>query len=57
MNSTVNGKHKSFAFKSLQLPNVPDFGSCVVNFIYIMTKMRYKQGKGDPAGFKTFIKY
>ena len=27
------------------------FGSFVVNFIYAMTKMRYKQGKGDPAGF------
>ena len=27
------------------------FGSCVVNFIYAMTKMRYKQGKSDPAWF------
>ena len=25
---------------------------CVVNSIYGITKMRYKQGKGDPAGFK-----
>ena len=32
------------------------FGSCVVNFIYAMTKMRYKQGKGDPAGFKMFMR-
>ena len=23
---------------------------CVVNLIYGITKMRYKQGKGDPAG-------
>ena len=28
---------------------------CVVNLIYGITKMRYKQGKGDPAGFKHFL--
>ena len=32
------------------------FGSCVVSFIYAMTKMRYKQGKGGPAGFKMFMR-
>ena len=26
-----------------------------VNFIYAMCKMRYKQEKGDPAGFKQFM--
>ena len=33
------------------------FGSdCRVdNLIYGLTKMRYKQGKGDPAGFKHFL--
>ena len=25
-------------------------------FIYAMTKMRYKQGKGDPAEFKMFMR-
>ena len=29
---------------------------CVVNFIYAMTKMRFKQGLGDPAGFKQFLR-
>ena len=29
---------------------------CVVNLIYGITKMRYKQGKGDPAGFKNFLR-
>ena len=24
---------------------------CAVNFVYAMTKIRYKQGKGDPVGF------
>ena len=28
---------------------------CVVNLIYGITKMRCKQGKGDPAGFKHFL--
>ena len=28
---------------------------CVVNLIYGITKMRYKQGKGDHAGFKHFL--
>ena len=28
---------------------------CAVNFIYAMCKMRYKQEKGDPAGFKQFM--
>ena len=27
----------------------------VGNLIYGLTKMRYKQGKGDPAGFKHFV--
>ena len=26
------------------------------NLIYGLTKMRYKQGKGDPAGFKHFLR-
>ena len=29
---------------------------CAVNFIYAMCKMRYKGGKGDPAGFKQFMR-
>ena len=28
---------------------------CAVNFICAVNKMRYKQGKGDPAGFKQFL--
>ena len=33
------------------------FGSdcTLANFVYGMTKMRYKQGRGDPAGFKKFM--
>ena len=29
---------------------------CAVNCVYSMTKMRYKQGKGDPVGFKQFMR-
>ena len=29
---------------------------CAVNFIIAMNKMRFKQGKGDPAGFKLFLR-
>ena len=29
---------------------------CAVNVVYSMTKMRYKQGKGDPVGFKQFTR-
>ena len=29
---------------------------CAVNFICAVNKMRYKQGKGDPAGFKQFLR-
>ena len=28
---------------------------CVVNVIYSLSKMRYKNGKGDPKGFKHFM--
>ena len=31
-------------------------GCCAVNFMYAMTKMRFKQGKGDPGGFKQFLR-
>ena len=31
-------------------------GCCAVNFIYAMTKMCFKQGKGDPGGFKQFLR-
>ena len=27
-----------------------------MNVVYSMTKMRYKQGKGDPVGFKQFMR-
>ena len=30
-------------------------GCCAVNFMYAMTKMCFKQGKGDPGGFKQFL--
>ena len=29
---------------------------CAVNFMYAMTKMCFKQGKGDPGGFKQFLR-
>ena len=29
---------------------------CAVDFIYAICKMRYKQGKGDPAGFQKFMR-
>ena len=29
---------------------------CAVNFIIAMNKMRFKQGKDDPAGFKLFLR-
>ena len=29
---------------------------CAVNCVYLMTEMRYKQGKGDPVGFKQFMR-
>ena len=29
---------------------------CAVNFIIAMNKMRFKQGKGDPSGFKQFLR-
>ena len=29
---------------------------CAVNFIITMNKMRFKQGKGDPSGFKQFLR-
>ena len=35
------------------------FGSercCAVSFMYAMTKMRFKQGKGDPGGFRQFLR-
>ena len=28
---------------------------CAVNCISAMNKMRFKQGKGDPSGFKQFL--
>ena len=28
---------------------------CAVNCIIAMNKMRFKQGKGDPFGFKQFL--
>ncbi len=33
------------------------FGSdfCAANLIYGISKMRYKEGKGDPVGFKQFL--
>ena len=31
------------------------YNCCAVNFVYGMTKMRFKQGKGDPSGFKQFM--
>ena len=31
-------------------------GCCAVNFMYAMTKMRFKQGKGDPGGFKQILR-
>ena len=31
-------------------------GCCAVNFMYAMTKMCFKQGKGDPGGFKQFLR-
>ena len=31
-------------------------GCCAVNFMYAMTKIRFKQGKGDPRGFKQFLR-
>ena len=31
-------------------------GCCAVNFMYAMTKMRFKQGKGDPGGFKQYLR-
>ena len=27
----------------------------IANLIHCLTKMRYKQGKSDPAGFKYFL--
>ena len=32
------------------------YGCCAVNFMYAMTKMRLKQGKGDPGGFKQYLR-
>ena len=29
---------------------------CVVNFIIAMNKIRFKQGKGEPSGFKQFLR-
>ena len=29
---------------------------CAVSFMYAMTKMCFKQGKGDPGGFKQFLR-
>ena len=29
---------------------------CAANLIYSISKMRYKQGKGDPVGFKQFLR-
>ena len=29
---------------------------CAVYFIIAMNKMRFKQGKGDPSGFKQFLR-
>ena len=37
--------------------NCYGFGSHAVNFIYVMTKLRYKKGNGDPAGFSAPGKY
>ena len=31
-------------------------GCCAVNFMYAMIKMRFKQGKGDPGGFKQSLR-
>ena len=31
-------------------------GCCAVHFMYAMTKMRFKQGKGDPGGFKQYLR-
>ena len=31
-------------------------GCCAVNFMYAMTKMCFKQGKGDPGGFKQLLR-
>ena len=31
-------------------------GCCAVNFMYARTKMCFKQGKGDPGGFKQFFR-
>ena len=30
---------------------------CADNLIYSISKMRYKQGTGDPKGFKSFLKF
>ena len=30
---------------------------CAANFLYDMSKMRYKQGRGDPSGFKLFMRF
>ena len=31
-----------------------DNDRCAANILYSMAQMRYKQGKGDPSGFKQF---
>ena len=31
-------------------------GRCAVNVMYAMTKMRFKQGKCDPGGFKQYLR-
>ena len=29
---------------------------CAAKFLYGMSKMRYKQGRGDPSGLKQFMR-
>ena len=31
-------------------------GCCAVNFMYAMTKMCFKKDKGDPGGYKQFLR-